>query len=502
MVLPFENPTQEPRLTWMREGAAILLSETLAAAGEIVVDREERLQAFDRLQLPASAQRSAAPRRSGSARRSARRSSISGTVAMQGDQLIARARVVRLDTGRLLPEVEARGPLADLFAVFGALAQQIRASPRSPPPRRRSPAADAAGLRALRQGAGRRNAVDGAGVSRAGAQGRAAIRSRAAGDLGPALRSVGDHQRALDAVSAIRPESRFSREGRFRRALSLMQSEALRRGVAGAAAHADAKRHRRRSRTRSASWSCAARRRSQPGRATYYFSQASELDPADGDCSSISATPIGSTRIPRRRSTGCARRCAAIPATATRTSCSAWRCSRPAPTSEATRERELADAAVVEVRGVGERAAAGGDPVPRGLERLHEELMPSRARVDTIDHLRGPARSGEPRDVPSRRRPPRVRARSRSRGDPGAAPRAVSVAVSRRSAPAAGPPVPARRASGGGRRGAEDRAVERGDRRRARGLAEAFSRSRTRPRPASRSTARWPSTRSRPRRWP
>ena len=32
-------------------------SETLAAAGEVVVDREERLQAFDRLQLPASAQR-------------------------------------------------------------------------------------------------------------------------------------------------------------------------------------------------------------------------------------------------------------------------------------------------------------------------------------------------------------------------------------------------------------------------------------------------------------
>ena len=31
-----------------------------------------------------------------------------------------------------------------------------------------------------------------------------------------------DHQKALDVVSAIRPESRYSREGRFRRALSLM----------------------------------------------------------------------------------------------------------------------------------------------------------------------------------------------------------------------------------------------------------------------------------------
>ena len=34
---------------------------------------------------------------------------------------------------------------------------------------------------------------------------------------------------------------------------------------------------------RLASRSCAARPRIQPGRATYYFSQASELDPADGD---------------------------------------------------------------------------------------------------------------------------------------------------------------------------------------------------------------------------
>ena len=39
----------------MREGAAILLSDMLEAAGEEVIDREERLQAFDRLQLPASA---------------------------------------------------------------------------------------------------------------------------------------------------------------------------------------------------------------------------------------------------------------------------------------------------------------------------------------------------------------------------------------------------------------------------------------------------------------
>ena len=52
---------------------------------------------------------------------------VSGSIAMDGDQFVARARVIRIDTGRLLPEVVAQGPLAQLFAVFGRLAQSIRA---------------------------------------------------------------------------------------------------------------------------------------------------------------------------------------------------------------------------------------------------------------------------------------------------------------------------------------------------------------------------------------
>ena len=87
---------------------------------------------------------------------------------------------------------------------------------------RRSAAADAAGVRALRQGPGGRNAVDGAGVSRAGAQGGAAVRSRRAWRSGICIPKPREHQRALDAVTPIRADSRFSREGRFRRSLSLM----------------------------------------------------------------------------------------------------------------------------------------------------------------------------------------------------------------------------------------------------------------------------------------
>ena len=132
VVLPFDNPAQEPRLAWMREGAAVLLTDLLAASGERVVDRDERLRAFDRLQLPAGAGLS-------------RASSIKvgqvvaagvvviGTLELTGDQLLARGRVVRLDTGRLLPEVQAAGALADLFGIFSRLAHEVRGVSAAPP---------------------------------------------------------------------------------------------------------------------------------------------------------------------------------------------------------------------------------------------------------------------------------------------------------------------------------------------------------------------------------
>jgi tetratricopeptide (TPR) repeat protein len=52
-------------------------------------------------------------------------------------------------------------------------------------------------------------------------------------------------------------------------------------------------------------------------------------------------------------------------------------------TAEASRERELAGRLSSKYGGW-EKTAGGGDPVPRGLERLHEELMPARAKVDSL----------------------------------------------------------------------------------------------------------------------
>ena len=238
IVLPFENPTQEPRLAWMREGAAILLGETLAAAGETVIDREERLQAFDRLQLPASA---ATLSRASTIRVGQTVGAsvvISGTVAMQGDQLIARARIVRLDTGKLLPDLEARGPLADLFTVFASLAQQVRASSSIAPP---------AGERLPPTPKVFELYVKGL-VAETPSTALAFLEQavKAAPQFDPArlaiwdLHSEGsDHQRALDVVSAIRPGKPLLPRRPLPPGVVVDEPEAVRRCLAGAAGDAD-----------------------------------------------------------------------------------------------------------------------------------------------------------------------------------------------------------------------------------------------------------------------
>jgi tetratricopeptide (TPR) repeat protein len=380
IVLPFENPAQEPRLTWMREGAAILLGETLAAAGEAVIEREERLQALDRLQMPAIATLSRASTiRVGQAVGATL--VISGSLSMQGDQLIARARVVRLDTGKLLPDLEARGPLTDLFTVFGSLAQSIRAaSSIAPPLGDRLPATPKVfelyvkGLVAETPSTALAFLEQAVKASPEFDRARLAIWD---------LHSEGsDHLRALDVVSAIRPESRYSREGRFRRALSLinlkrfdaalqvlqaMQTEASSATIANAIGVVELRRATV----------------IQPGRATYYFSRASEIDPSDGDLFFNLGYAYWLDKDPKAAIYWLREAVRRDPGDGDAHFILGVALQQTGATAEATRERELAARLSSKYDGW-EKAAPGGDPVPRGLERLHDELMPARARVDTI----------------------------------------------------------------------------------------------------------------------
>lgn len=360
----------------MREGAAILLSDMLAAAGDAVLDREDRLRAFDRLQMPATATLSRASTiRVGQVVGATL--VVSGTVSMRADQLVTRARVIRLDSGRLLPEVEASGPLADLFAVFGRLANQVRGTP--------SGAAPAAGDRLPPSPQVFEWYVKGLVAetpSTALAFLEQAIRAapqfdRARLAMWELHSEASDHERALAAVSVLRPDSRYGREARFRRALSLLNLKRF----DDALETLRALQKEEPSSTIANAIGVAELRRTAtpvPGRATYYFSQASELDPTVGDWFFNLGYAYWLDKDPKAAIYWLREAVRRDPGDGDAHFILGVALQLTGATAEAARERELAARLSSKYAGW-EARASGGDPVPKGLERLHEELMPARA---------------------------------------------------------------------------------------------------------------------------
>ena len=55
LVMPFENVTRDAKIFWLSEAAAVLLTDDLNAMGARAITREERREAFDRLQVPPAA---------------------------------------------------------------------------------------------------------------------------------------------------------------------------------------------------------------------------------------------------------------------------------------------------------------------------------------------------------------------------------------------------------------------------------------------------------------
>ena len=121
----------------------------------------------------------------------------------------------------------------------------------------------------------------------------------------------------------------------------------------------------------------------QQGAATYYFSQATKLDPAEGDfffnlgyaywLDKDAKAAIYWLREAVRHDPGDGDAHFVLAVALQQTGA----------TAESARERELA-LRLSSKYAAWEAKPAAGDPVPRGLERLHEELVPSRARVDSV----------------------------------------------------------------------------------------------------------------------
>src|SRR5438034_1593123 len=131
--MPFENVTRDSRIVWLGEASAVLVADDLNALGSDAITREERRHAFERLQVPpAAALTDATVIRI--AQLVGASQVIVGSLELDNDALVVRARSIALDAGRVQTSVVERGPMPELFATFERVAKRLApGSPKTSP---------------------------------------------------------------------------------------------------------------------------------------------------------------------------------------------------------------------------------------------------------------------------------------------------------------------------------------------------------------------------------
>jgi tetratricopeptide (TPR) repeat protein len=227
LVVPFESLTRQPHYQWLSEGSAVILTDDLLALGAPAITREDRRRAVERLRVPAVATLSHAT--------VIRLGELVGAdevivgsfevrpsrAAPDREDIIVRARAIRLDAGRMGAEIVESGPLASLFDVFARLARRM--SPGS--------GVTSADLEQAQPPiAAVEQYVKGL-LAQAPAM-RIAFLQQAL-RIDPALQRArielwrvhtdqGDHAAALAAVRAVAPDHRLARQARFLAGVSML----------------------------------------------------------------------------------------------------------------------------------------------------------------------------------------------------------------------------------------------------------------------------------------
>ena len=292
LVIPFENPAREARVYWVSEASAVLLADELNALGRHAHTREERLDAFQRLQVPPVATLShATVIRLGQVVGATH--VVIGSFRLTGGMLSVRARSIRLDTGQLEHEFVEAGPLEDLFATFERIGRRLA----GPAATGVSPARPALPVF--------ENYIKGLVATATPAKVgylAAAIKldpgfDRARLALWSVHHDEGNGQVALVTAAAIPESSPMYARARFSAALSLLQLKRLDDAFATFRTLAD----RTPTATLMNNLGVIQLRRPvtpQTGRATYYFNQALKLAEDDPDYYSTWAMRIGRRRTP------------------------------------------------------------------------------------------------------------------------------------------------------------------------------------------------------------
>jgi tetratricopeptide (TPR) repeat protein len=216
LVMPFENATRDPRLSWLGEASAVLVTESLRNAGIDAIVRDERLRAFERLQVPPFAALSRATVvRIGQLVGAA--DLVIGSVTSEGDVLTFSARRLRMWQGRFDAPIVARGTLQELFAILNRLAAGMASSAAVPDAERPAPGAPPPPLAAFEA------YIKGLLARTPASQVRflhAALQAAPSYDvariaLWQAHTAAGEHRAALDAVRAVPDASPVAVEARF-----------------------------------------------------------------------------------------------------------------------------------------------------------------------------------------------------------------------------------------------------------------------------------------------
>lgn len=393
LIVPFDNTRHEPRLYWLSEASAVLLADDLNARGVGAITRDERVRAFEQLHLPLSASLSRATVIKVGELVGASEV-IVGTISLDSGNLKVEAHSIRIDVGRLQPNVIGQGPIEELFKVFDSVARGLSSATKAfGPTRELQPPLNAF-----------ENYIKGLIAESPAAQAtflETAVQQfpgydRAELALWEVRTGQGDAAAALAAARAVPSASRLSRRARFLSGVSLLDLKRYDEAfdlfkalvddgpAAGVTAKASA--------AALNNLGVLLIRRGvsqQTGTATFYLTKAADADPGDADylfnlgyAYVLEHNPQGAMywlRESLRRN----------PADADAHYVLAAALQASGSPVEAGREKELARQLSSRYEELERRAAADRLPVPKGLERVRAEpdaatgLRPEQTIVNT-----------------------------------------------------------------------------------------------------------------------
>jgi len=216
LVMPFENVTRDSTIVWMGEAAAVLIADDLNARGTPAISRDERRQAFDKLQVPTAASLSDATIiRIGQIVGASQ--VIVGSLERSGESLVVRARSIALETGRLQATAIESGPAADLFVTFERIARRLMPQSHDRGEGRERPSL--AAFESYIKGLLAETPANQINYLTAALKLQPTL-DRARLALWEVFEEEGEHERALAAVRPVPADSPWGRRARFRVGLS------------------------------------------------------------------------------------------------------------------------------------------------------------------------------------------------------------------------------------------------------------------------------------------